>query len=101
MSAKNPPHAATTLCAADVLRQLLVGKALIRFQDPISINLYSQPEPDIVVVRVDSRRDFDHHPTVNEIFLLVDADTTLENRTVKARVYVKAEIPEYWILDVN
>ncbi len=72
MSAQNPPHAATTLCTADVLRQLLVGKALIRVQDPIQINLYSEPEPDIAVVRVDPRKYFDRHPTINDIFLLVE-----------------------------
>ncbi|MEG3926299.1 MULTISPECIES: Uma2 family endonuclease [unclassified Microcoleus] len=47
MSAKNPPHAATNLCAADYLRSLLAGLALIRIQDPVTLSINSEPEPDI------------------------------------------------------
>lgn len=103
MSAKNPPHSATNLCAADYLRNLLTGKALIRIQDPVDLNVYSEPEPDIAVVQIDPRRYVDHHPTPAEIFLLVEiADTTLErDRTSKAAAYAKAGIADYWILDVN
>ena len=38
-SAKNPPHAATNLCPAEYLRNLLGGLALIRIQDPIALSL--------------------------------------------------------------
>jgi Uma2 family endonuclease len=103
MAAKNPPHSATNLCAADHLRTLLTGKALIRIQDPIALNTYSEPEPDIAVVQIDPRQYVDHHPTPAEIFLLVEiADTTLErDRKQKAAAYAKAGISDYWILDVN
>ena len=103
MGAKNPPYSATNLCAADYLRSLLIGKALIRIQDPIDLNVYSEPEPDIAVVQIDSRRYVDHHPNPGEIFLLVEiSDTTLErDRKQKATVYAKAGIADYWILNVN
>ncbi|NQE35070.1 Uma2 family endonuclease [Microcoleus asticus] len=38
ISATNPRHAATNLCAADYLRNLLAGLALIRIQDPIALS---------------------------------------------------------------
>ena len=103
MSAKNPPHAATNLCAADYLRNLLTGLALIRIQDPIALSTNSEPEPDIAVVQIDSRFYQDFHPAPANIFLLVEiADTTLEtDRKRKAPAYAKAGIPDYWILDVN
>ena len=103
MSAKNPPHAATTLCASDYLKRLLAEVALVRVQDPIQLSQYSEPEPDIAVVRIDSRKYIDHHPAPNEVFLLIEvADTTLEaDRKQKAPLYAKARIAEYWILDVN
>jgi Uma2 family endonuclease len=103
MAAKNPPHSATNLCAADYLRTLFAGKALIRVQDPIDLNIYSEPEPDIAVVQIDPQRYLDHHPTPAEVFLLVEiADTTLErDRKQKAAIYGKAGIADYWILDVN
>lgn len=103
MSAKNPPHAATTLCASDYLKRLLAEVALVRVQDPIQLNQYSEPEPDIAVVRIDSRKYVTHHPQPNEVFLLIEvADTTLESdRKQKAPLYAQAGIIDYWILDVN
>jgi Uma2 family endonuclease len=103
MSPKNPPHAATNLCAADYLRNLLAGLALIRIQDPVTLNANSEPEPDIAVVQIDPRLYQDFHPAPCNILLLVEvADTTLEtDRNRKARAYAKAGIADYWILDVN
>jgi Uma2 family endonuclease len=103
MSAKNPPHAATNLCAADYLRSLLAGLALIRIQDPIALSYNSEPEPDIAVVQIDPRLYQDFHPGPDNILLLVEiADTTLEtDRKRKAPAYAKAGITDYWILDVN
>jgi Uma2 family endonuclease len=103
MSAKNPPHAATTLCASDYLKRLLAEVALVRVQDPVQLSQYSEPEPDIAVVRIDPQKYFDHHPTPDEVFLLIEvADKTLESdRKQKAPLYAKAGIREYWILDVN
>lgn len=103
MSPQRPPHAATTQCASDYLRDLLLGRVTIRVQLPITLPPNSEPEPDIAVVRIDSRRYFDHHPAADEIFLLVEvAKTTLKNdRITKVPTYAKAKIPEYWILDVQ
>lgn len=55
ISAKNPRYAATNLCAADYLRNLLAGLALIRIQDPIAVSDNLEPEPDIAVVQIDPR----------------------------------------------
>jgi Uma2 family endonuclease len=99
MAAKNPPHSATNMCAAEYLKTLLSGLALIRIQDPINLNAYSEPEPDIAVVRINPRFYVDSHPTPNDIFLLIEiSDTTLErDRKQKAFAYAKAGIADYWI----
>ena len=50
-----------------------------------------------------SATTIDHHPSPNEVFLLVEvADTTLNyDRQVKAAAYATATIADYWVLDVN
>jgi len=103
MAAKNPPHAATNLCAANVLNLALAGKALIRIQDPITLSVISEPEPDIAVVQLDQQFYRDRHPVPEDVFLLVEiADTTLSyDRLQKAPAYAQAGILEFWILDVN
>ena len=103
MSPQRPPHAATTQRTANYLSRLLRNQAYIRVQLPITLLPNSEPEPDIAVVRIDDREYFDHHPTADEMFLLVEvAKTTLKSdRIIKASTYAKAEIPEYWVLDVQ
>lgn len=103
MSPQLPPRAATIQCASDYLRDLLSGKATIRVQSPITLPPNSEPEPDIAVVRIDSRRYVDRHPAPNEIFLLIEvARTSLDkDRITKALTYARAAICEYWILDVQ
>jgi Uma2 family endonuclease len=102
MSPQIPLHAATTHSASDYLRNLLAGRVAIRIQSPITLRPNSEPEPDIAIVSIDPGRYFDHHPTPDEIFLVVEvANTTLrKDRGQKVRVYAHANIPEYWILDV-
>lgn len=101
MSPQQPPHAATTQRASDYLRILLMGKAIIRVQLPITLRPQSEPEPNVAVVRIDEYQE--SHPTPSDIFSVLEvADTTLyTDRKQKAPVYAKAGIAEYWVVSVN
>ena len=101
MSAQRPPHAATTQRIERYFQNLLRGQADIRSQLPITLST-SEPEPDIAVVRIDPGGYADHHPTPNEILLLIEvAHTTLvTDREEKALIYARANIADYWILDI-
>jgi Uma2 family endonuclease len=103
MVPQEPPHASTTSSFGNDFVLLFAGKAWIRQQLPITIEPDSEPEPNIAVVRIDPRRYRDRHPTPEEVYLLIEvADSSLNydlNRKVK--IYARANIPEYWIIDVN
>lgn len=73
----------------------------LRSQGPISLLNDSEPEPDIVVARGTLETFETHHPTADEVILVVEvSDTTLlYDRTDKAALYAEAGIPEYWILN--
>ena len=107
MSPQLPPHATAVNCASDYLRELLAGRVTVRVQLPVTLKLKSapesEPEPDIAIVQPPTRRYRDHHPSESEIFLVVVvADTTLEtDRKTKATAYAKAQIADYWIIDVK
>jgi len=98
-----PLHAATTNWASDYLREILRGRAIIRTQLPVTLALNSKPEPDIAIVEIDVNRYVYHHPNPNEILLLIEiADVTLVcDRIFKALAYAKANILEYWVLDIH
>jgi Uma2 family endonuclease len=102
MSPQRPPHAATTQRASDYLKTRLIGQAHVRMQLPITLST-SEPEPDIAIVRIDPSAYANHHPSSNQIFLLIEvAHTTLKiDRQEKAPIYARANIAEYWILDIS
>ncbi len=101
MSPQKPPHAATTQRSCDYLKALLTRQAYVRMQLPITLST-SEPEPDIAVVRIDPNGYADHHPISSEILLIIEvAYTTFDyDRQEKASVYAKANIADYWILDI-
>ncbi|MGL5061845.1 MAG: Uma2 family endonuclease [Microcoleus sp.] len=101
MSAQTPPHAATTQRSSDYIKELLAGQVHVRTQLPITLAT-SEPEPDIAVVAIDPNAYATHHPTPGEIFLLIEVSySTLPiDRYEKAPIYSRANIAEYWILDV-
>ncbi len=78
------------------------NKAWISIQDPIQLDNYSEPEPDIAVVKIDSLDYADHHPTPDEVYLIIEvADTTFKKDCeTKGKAYAAAGIVDYWVLDV-
>lgn len=103
MGPQEPPHAANTSSFSNNLVILFAGKAWIRTQLPITIAPNSEPEPDIAVVRIDDRCYRDRHPTPEDIFLIIEiSDSTFgRDRIEKAKIYARAGIAEYWIVDVK
>ncbi|MDG2616933.1 Uma2 family endonuclease [Thermoleptolyngbya sichuanensis A183] len=103
MAAKGTAHSAAVTRIDRVLSQRLAGRALLRFQDPVQLSDFSQPEPDVAMVHPDPLDYEDHHPTPAEIFLLIEvADSTLRrDRDLKVPVYGRSGIQECWILDVQ
>src|SRR5438128_749427 len=97
MSPKGPEHCASTSYAEDCFRAKVGDRALVRTQDPIHLDNHSEPEPDVVLATPHPKRYADHHPTPPEILYVLEiADTTLaKDRTVKARLYAEAGIPQY------
>jgi Uma2 family endonuclease len=101
MSPQKPPHAGTTQLTSDYLKQILDGIAHVRTQLPITLST-SEPEPDIAVVQIDTHSYGNHHPGAAEIFLIIEVSySTLDrDRGEKAKIYAKANIQDYWILDI-
>ena len=71
-------------------------------QEPITLPA-SGPEPDVAVIRGDSRDYFDRHPGAAEVGLIVEvAEASLDrDRVLKKQIYAAAAIPVYWLLDLN
>jgi Uma2 family endonuclease len=98
---KNPPHRVTTRLVRTALENILPAGWYVDSQEPITLS-NSEPEPDIVVVRGDTRQYLDRHPGAEDIALIIEvADTTLQrDRNVKKRIYARAGISVYWIVNL-
>ncbi len=76
---------------------------MLEFKSQFTRRDRSEPEPDIALVRIEPRNYIERHPIPSEIFLIIEvADTTLNfDRKVKAAIYARSGIADYWIVDVN
>ena len=75
---------------------------LISVQNPIYLNEYHEPEPDLVLADL-TKYDGRRHPRPAEILLIVEvADTSLDyDRSVKLPLYAAAAIPEVWLINLQ
>lgn len=98
---KNPPHRAATKLTRNALEEIVPSGWYVDAQEPITVE-DSEPEPDVVIVRGNTRDYLDRHPGSQDIALIVEiADSTLErDRTFKKRIYARAGIPVYWIINL-
>jgi Uma2 family endonuclease len=103
MVAKGTPHVTSLHLLANELRDQLENKALVRTQDPIQLDDYSEPEPDLVVAQGSIPNYADHHPRPCEIDLVVEvADSTLkQDCEIKDKLYAQAGIADYWVIDLK
>ena len=82
---------------------LIVNKAIISIKNPVQLNRFSEPEPDLMLLKPCEDFYSSRYPTADNVLLLIEiSDTTLNfDQTQKLRLYAKHQIPEYWILNLN
>lgn len=102
-SAKGTAPTAAVRRISRILRNRLENQAEVYTQDPIQLDDFSEPEPDIAVVRINPLDYAAHHPTSSEVYLIIEvADSSLKyDCETKAKAYAKSGIADYWVLDVN
>lgn len=103
MSPIGSRHAATVTRLQRLFERGAGDRSIGRVQQPVRLDRYSEPEPDIAVVA--AREDFyaTGHPGPDEILLIVEvADTSLRyDRHRKLPSYARAGIPEVWLVDLT
>jgi Uma2 family endonuclease len=97
------PHASTVDIFTNTFAPRVQGRAIVRVQNPLHLSEYSEPQPDLMLLR--PRRDYyrQAHPGPEDVLLLIEvADTTVEyDRDVKIPLYARAGIPEVWLTDLT
>jgi Uma2 family endonuclease len=101
MTPQKSPHGITLTLAQRLLEKAAGDQRYVRIQLPLALGPDSEPEPDIAVVAGSPRDDWDEHPTTALLVIEVAGSSLRFDRTTKARVYARAGIPEYWIINVG
>jgi len=98
---KNPIHDATIDLLMHLFARLLLVGWFPRCQN-VFLTADSAPEPDVVIVRGHPRDYLDRHPRASDVAVVVEvAETSLERDRRKRRIYARAGVPVYWIVDVS
>ncbi|MFL6228712.1 MAG: Uma2 family endonuclease [Pyrinomonadaceae bacterium] len=102
MSPIGSPHAACVDALTFLFSEVAKRRFIVRVQNLIRLNDFSEPQPDVTLLRW--REDFYRgaHPTPADVLLVVEvADATVvTDRTIKVPLYARARIAEVWVVNV-
>jgi Uma2 family endonuclease len=92
-------HAGCVAAATHAFSQAFAGRTVVSVQNPLRLSDYTEPEPDIVLLK--PRADFYRTKRMwaeDALLVLEVSDTTFAyDRDVKLPRYAAAAIPEVWI----
>lgn len=95
-------HAACVGRLTEVLGRLAGGEAIVWVQNPVQINDYSEPLPDVALLK--RRDDFyaQANPQPADVLLIIEvADSSVEyDRDIKIPLYAGASITEVWLVNL-
>jgi len=79
------------------------GRAVVTVQNPITLGLHSEPQPDLVLARPRPDDYADAHPGPGDILLVVEvAETSARyDRGMKLPVYARFGVPEAWMVNLK
>ncbi len=102
MSPKGIKHRNSTYLTSTFFQERFGRNVITQSQDPIRLNDFSEPEPDVVLAQAPLSKYALTHPTPEDIYLVVEvAESSIDYDRRKAFKYARNGIPQYLILNLN
>ena len=96
-------HVGTVIKLGKIFERMVGDEALVSAQNPVHLDEFNEPEPDIALLK--PRADFytASLPTPADVLLLVEvSDSTVEyDRETKKILYAEAGIAEFWLINLK
>ena len=98
---KHPPHWISCGLLRDALIALNIPGFFVHSQDPVTTK-DSEPEPDLALIRGNRRDYLKKNPDPKQAPLVIEvADSSVSrDRRWKKRIYARAGVPVYWIVNL-
>src|SRR5438552_1912922 len=95
-------HAQTVTNLNECLMEQARRRFMVSPQNPVELDQYSEPQPDIVLVPR-TMRTAKRHPLPADVLLLIEvADSSLPyDRETKLAIYARTGIREFWIVNLR
>jgi Uma2 family endonuclease len=98
-----PNHASNVNRLNSIFYFNLGNTIIVSIQNPIQLTDYSEPQPDIAILKY--RDDFykNNHPKAEDVLLIVEiAETSVEyDKALKVPRYAESNIIETWLFDLQ
>jgi Uma2 family endonuclease len=102
VSPQGPKHAFVIQRLAAILYRVL-DEALYAIlpQLPLTLGDRNEPEPDLAVVLAKDAGTPTAHPSTARLVVEAAGDSLGKDRRVKAAIYARFNVPEYWIVNLQ
>ena len=103
MSPIGSRHSANVKRLNRLLGKQLDPDIIIGIQDPIRLDNYTEPQPDVSVLKPQADLYEGTHPQPSDVLLVIEvADSTIDiDREIKLPAYARSGIAEVWLIDLN
>ena len=99
----NSPHGGNVNRFIRLFSRVVGNHAIVAAQNPVALGGYSEPEPDIALLRWRADDYEQSHPHPEDVLLTIEvsAGALRYDRDVKVPLYANDGIPEVWLLDIQ
>ncbi|MDB6088126.1 MAG: Uma2 family endonuclease [Gammaproteobacteria bacterium] len=96
-------HGGTVIRLNRLLTRAVGDRASVAVQHPVRLDVLSEPQPDVAVLKPRHDDYMVSHATAADILLIVEvSETTLRHDLqIKQPLYARRGIPEFWIVDLK
>jgi Uma2 family endonuclease len=103
MAPIGPKHAALTARLTRLFIRAVGDSAVVSPGGPVNLGDFSEPQPDVLVLKPRADDCSSRIPEVADVLLLIEvSDSTLTfDQSTKLSPYARYRVSEYWVIDVE
>jgi hypothetical protein len=103
MSPIGPPHGGVVNRLLRLFARISSARVLVTVQNPVHLDDYSEPQPDLMLLKPAPDDYSTRHPGPEDVLLLIEvaASSLAYDRGTKLPAYGRAGISEVWIVNLE